>query len=539
MIKFGLILLFLISVQAYGQVWDWARIGTGPGMDINSAVVAENGNYFVTGYFEDTLTLGMFTLYAVGHPESYIASYSTNGQIQWAINSKSLNSFGEVYSGNICSDQYGNLFVLGSFNGQIIYGGITLTNYAINSMFLLKLDNTGTVIWAKKAGNAYGAGIGTDNSGNVYITGSFTSLAMFDADTLTNMGGKDIFLTKYDALGNNLWVKQAGGSYSERPYALSVDSVGNCHITGSFSEMSPTGSSSFDNINIFTKGWEDIFIAKYDTYGNALWAKSAGSVGMDETGRDIATDKQGYIYLSGRISGTTTFGNDTLYITQLGSNDMFIAKFDPSGTAIWGKNTKSRNAGPGPLCVDEYSNCYVTGWFKDSAFYNSVPIYTSYNTESFITKFDEQGTLIWAKEFGGKGAQWGLQDIDLDQNNNLVFAGGYTDTANFGPIIIYPVDPFDCYISKMNLPAPIGIVNISYDLDWFIAPNPTTNYFTIEGMNKSYNLSIYNSLGQVLYNEKNVNEASKRVDVSMFNRGLFFVRIESDGELITKKIIKE
>lgn len=71
-----------------------------------------------------------------------------------------------------------------------------------------------------------------------------------------------------------------------------------------------------------------------------------------------------------------------------------------------------------------------------------------------------------------------------------------------------------------------------------IHPNPTSTHFTIEGIDKPYNLSIYNSLGQLLLTESNVLESSKRVNVSKYSKGLLFIRIESDGEVYHHKIVK-
>ncbi len=84
-----------------------------------------------------------------------------------------------------------------------------------------------------------------------------------------------------------------------------------------------------------------------------------------------------------------------------------------------------------------------------------------------------------------------------------------------------------------------SINNISSNPKFQIIPNPTSSHFTIEGLNKPYNLTIYNSLGQLLYTENNILETSKIVDVSKFKSGLIFIRIESDGEFINQKILKK
>jgi hypothetical protein len=70
-------------------------------------------------------------------------------------------------------------------------------------------------------------------------------------------------------------------------------------------------------------------------------------------------------------------------------------------------------------------------------------------------------------------------------------------------------------------------------------PNPVTNYFTIEGLNKPYSLTLYNSLGQQLFKEDNILEHSKKVSVNNFKTGLITVRIESEGKASFYKILKQ
>ena len=71
-----------------------------------------------------------------------------------------------------------------------------------------------------------------------------------------------------------------------------------------------------------------------------------------------------------------------------------------------------------------------------------------------------------------------------------------------------------------------------------IYPNPTTNQFTIEKATKPYTFTIYNSIGQLLFNETNVTETSRIVDISNYPKGILFVHINSNRETYTQKIIK-
>jgi hypothetical protein len=153
---------------------------------------------------------------------------------------------------------------------------------------------------------------------------------------LLNSGsfGEDVFLSKFDINGNVTWMKGAKGKAGDYPYGIATDAVGNSYVTGSFTSDT-LSFGSFDLINV-NPGQRDIFIAKYDPNGNALWAKSAGGSTTDEA-YSITIDALGNSYITGYFaSPTIVFGTFTL--TQTGLKDMFLAKYDMNGNIQWAKN---------------------------------------------------------------------------------------------------------------------------------------------------------------------------------------------------------
>jgi hypothetical protein len=106
------------------------------------------------------------------------------------------------------------------------------------------------VLWAKSAGGItagpntgdWAEGISTDASGNIVVTGKFSSPTItFGTITLTNTDSfalGDVFVVKYDPSGNVLWGKSVGGTGDDLGYGISTDASGNLVVTGHFS--SPT-----------------------------------------------------------------------------------------------------------------------------------------------------------------------------------------------------------------------------------------------------------------------------------------------------------
>jgi hypothetical protein len=168
-----------------------------------------------------------------------------------------------------------------------------------------------------------------DAAGKPYVTGYFKSPTItFGSFTLTNTGSEDLFLVKYDASGNVLWAKSAIGTESDYGFSVAVDAAGNPYLGGVFG--SPT--INFGSITLTNTSGGDMFLVKYDTGGNALWAKCTGGPAI-AVAMSIAVDASGNPYVAGEFgSPTINFGSTTL--TSAGSYDMFLAKLESSGVGI-------------------------------------------------------------------------------------------------------------------------------------------------------------------------------------------------------------
>src|SRR6185503_13032448 len=162
--------------------------------------------------------------------------------------------------------------------------------------------------WARQAGGPNsdsGNAVAVDKKGNVFVTGSYQGLMNFPPPNpnvvapLIGFGGNDIFLAKYDAAGRPLWAVRAGGTGQDAGYGVAVDADGNAYITGEFTDTAtfesyptPPGTPAFNLTAIGTSGGSDIFVAKYDPSGTCLWASRRGGRGSD-LGGGIAVTANG------------------------------------------------------------------------------------------------------------------------------------------------------------------------------------------------------------------------------------------------------
>jgi hypothetical protein len=112
----------------------------------------------------------------------------------------------------------------------------------------------------------------TDHAGNLVITGYFISTAHFGGTEPAAMGNYDIFVAKYTADGNLLWLKQIGSDKLDVSKIIKVDANDNIYVTGCIS-----GIALFDDYIVSPKGNYDIFTAKHSPAGDMVWVKCEGA----------------------------------------------------------------------------------------------------------------------------------------------------------------------------------------------------------------------------------------------------------------------
>ena len=379
---------FRWAVKAGGSADDQAY-----GLAVDSA-----GNAYITGHFYSTnATFGAFTLTNKGSADTFIAKYNNAGNVLWA---RSAGGAGNDQGTRLALDTNGNCYVTGLFGSPTItFGSFTLTNVATDGswdLLLVKYDSNGNVVWAKSAGGpGFDAGnsVAVDTTGNVFVTGYFDGTNVNVGGTiLTNngpAGTSDLFLAKYNSAGALQWVRSAGGNSDDFAF-VGVDAATNSYITGFF--VSPTisfGGVTLTNTSL--DGSEDMFVAKYNSAGNLLWARRAVGDSAND-GRGIAVDAAGNCYIAGHFfSDSITFGNVTLM--NAGGADIFVVKYDPAGNVLWAKRAGGSKSDQGIKPVlDSAGNLYVAGHFKSSnAGFDATTLASGGNFDVFLALIDGVG----------------------------------------------------------------------------------------------------------------------------------------------------
>jgi len=148
------------------------------------------------------------------------------------------------------------------------------------------------------------------------------------------------------------WAKKSGGANVDVSQGVAVLPDGSAVVTGYFQGTATFGPGEPTQVDFTSYGLYDIFVARYNRYGDLVWAKQAGDLGED-LGTAVAALPDGSVVVTGSFQGTADFGGANL-ITDSATSDIFLAKYNADGSTAWAVSA-------GGLCPENCSHCNGDG----------------------------------------------------------------------------------------------------------------------------------------------------------------------------------
>lgn len=282
-----------------------------------------------------------------------------------------------------------------------------------------------------------------------------------------------------------------------------------------------------------------------------------------------------------------------LYWTSFGASpDYFNACSDALNVPNTPTGFHPANSGNGMIGVFNYVNPNSSGWpnyreYIGTALVNPLVIGQKYYF-SFFLSFAK----IYPNGWGGIGSdKLGLKcstvsysvnnPPTLNNNAHLYTDSIYNDTAQWVKISgLFIADSAYNYLTLGNFfdeshtdtlyfgPQPIGITSSYYFIDdicvtadslynetWLgikkeggdnfnemfsVSPNPVNNFINFScNLQNTFGIEIYNTLGQLLYTQKNITSQNLQLDITSYNKGLLFIKIESQNNQFMYKLLKQ
>ena len=540
--------VFIQKLNSAGNL-EWAKSFGGSNFDYGRSIEVDPfSNIYITGSYRNTVDFdpgnGTYNLTSAGGEDIYVLKLNFLGNFVYA---KSMGGTENDVSTDLEIDNLGFVYLTGNFNGTADFdpgnGVQNLTSNGGTDLFIQKLNLSGNTVFTHGIGgieNDGGTSIHIDGNNNIYTTGFFSSTVDFNINAsnfnLTSAGYEDVFVLKLNNLGNFSWAKSIGSPDFNSGNSIYTDSDNNVYITGFYRGSVDLDPGAGLN-NVFSNGFQEIFLIKLDEYGNFKVGFSLGGTG-DDYGASISLDLNNNIILSGDFQETIDFnpGSINNELTSNGNFDGYILKYGPSSCL---PNATS----PIYLELNLDENCAETSWdiksqsgltLHSGGPYNCDPngggvqSNTTIQDTLYLLLFECYSFNIYDANgdglSNGNNGSWELKD-----QNGLIISSGI---GNFGF-----QDSSEFYINS-EITSNSSLIDKKQSVKIF--PNPTNNKATIEILNSQsliVDISIFDLRGNLIFMDKDIRSSSYLIKNTAWSKGTYIVKIKMNDEIIHELIV--
>jgi hypothetical protein len=456
--------------------------------------------------------------------------------------------YGKANVSKIILDPDNNVICIGTYSDTItvetsllIHSGSGLGN------FILKLNNTGNLLWLKDA---------TEYAADIYELSALSNGYSNDFLIGLSRWGFDTKILRLNNDGTLLsTIEQTGVSLISD---IDQDSFGNIWVAG----FSFQNSASFNGLDTIAPFTYTEYVVKYNSAGIAQWVNFIQDITVQDW--QIETDNSGYAYLGGNLLDSTSFGSLFANGPQW-VYDFFVTRIDPDGNYIWlneippGNTSGDATTGnTNFLSCSNDGNTYITGFFRGTInFGNGVVLSTVNFHDLFVLSYDQDGEIQWAKAAGSSGYDTGC-GIAADNNGNCYVSGVVSQNAVFDTISVTG-GSINLFIARLIYDNP---VNVNDDLISEVLPaieyslgqnypnpfNPSTVIIFHLPVSNDVTLKVYDVLGNevaTLVNEEKqpgvyeveFNTSSHSGNIQNLTSGVYFYTLRAGSFVETKKMI--
>jgi gliding motility-associated-like protein len=267
---------------------------------------------------------------------------------------------------------------------------------------------------------------------------------------------------------NYKWAQKLGNLKSDKATAIKTDDSGYVYIAGYFSNQIILGTNNLILPFAHNATSKEAYIAKFDSLGKCLWARSGGQ-NFDDRVLGMDVDAAGNSVITGTYweGAGIHFAGNFITAAGLGFGDQcFVVKHDPYGNFLWG-NFVCSNSGDDQgtdVATDVQGNSYICGFMSGITLYCGGNTITAANTNTtthkhayWLAKINKNGVFQWAKTFGN--LPWDAthnkyieRDIAVcvDKIGGVYVTGGHEGTGNFNGTVIPTLGGYDIFTIKYD-----------------------------------------------------------------------------------------
>jgi hypothetical protein len=333
----------------------------------------------------------------------------------------------------------------GLFLGMVDFGGgiVNAANAFSGDVFVARYAPDGTYLWARTfTPTNQGVTVtacAAAPSGSVYVAGTILGGSMINFGGGNLGGAGEMWIVKFDELGNFLWSDTFGVGFVN-----SLDADQNLlAIGGEFPAIIDFGGGA-----IVSNGMADAFVALLGGGGAHHWSAGFGDASQQRT-HDVSVDPTGNIAAAGEMQGTVDFGGGA--IVGNASPDVFLASFDPAGLHAWSDAFPGPFGLPGDVEVsvarDLAGNTAITGGVAGPVNLGGGVLPFVGGLDVFVAMYDGAGAHQWSKGYGSMLDDVGL-GIAFDAGAHILASGKFEMAVDFGSGVLTSNGASDLFVAS-------------------------------------------------------------------------------------------
>ncbi len=228
---------------------------------------------------------------------------------------------------------------------------------------------------------------------------------------------------------------------------IATDSSDNVYAVGFFRETIDFGGGT-----LTATAGRDVFLAKFDSDGNHLWSQSFGGTGGTDIGLGVAVDSADNVIVTGYFQSTINFGGADLTAAGGGSDtDIFVAKFNSAGVHQWSFSYgDTENQQGWGVATDSADNVILTGYYEGAPDFGGGALASQVNWSIYLVKLSSAGAHVFSDGYGSSGSEQFARHVAVDGADNIVIAGPFAGSVNFGGGNLTSAGERDGYVAKFN-----------------------------------------------------------------------------------------
>lgn len=381
-------------------------------------IVDADGGSVIVGEMSGVLQGPSVALTSAGAKDIFVLRRNALGQPTYA------KRFGATYDDRAvaaAATPDGGVVLVGTFDGNVDFGGGAFTSIAGPDAFVVKLDVSGAHVFSLQVENADFRAVSASASGDIFVAGDFKGTTKVGGTAFTS-SASDLLFARLSATGTVLGAASFPSAQKTSAIVLSA-AADHLYVGGGFQSTLSLGGAP-----LMSAGSKDVFVAKLTADFNLMWAVSFGDDTAQEA-RGVAALPDGGVALAGAFRGTLDIGPNKLVADTL--DDVFVARLGADGGALFATKLGDADSQVATaIAADETGTLHVLGRFGGTL---SPAALTSAGGDDVLRlAMSPSGVLLDEASYGGLLDQRG-STLAWDACGAVVWAGDFNGSFSVGP----------------------------------------------------------------------------------------------------------